>query len=276
MTLLKSDGFFASGASTIAIENRAPQCVFPEHSHDFYEIVLVEHGSGVHIFNDSPYALCSGTVCFVRDSDYHQFENVDQLHLTNVLYRSPKSFRFLSDIEQFLPGHGQDEKQQSHWQINQTALKKAKSCITCLEEKAGSTELDDIATNEGVFLQLLMLLRQSCFETYKHDSREACVGSLLNWLRNNYSEEINWEELADRFSLALRTMHRQVKQYTGMTPQRYLNRLRLLEARHRLFQTDDSITDIAYDCGFSDSNNFSVQFRREFSLSPLQLRNSIR
>lgn len=252
MTLLKSDGFFASGASTIAIESRAPQCVFPEHSHDFYEIVLVEHGSGVHIFNDSPYALCSGTVCFVRDSDYHQFENVDQLHLTNVLYRSPKSFRFLSDIEQFLPGHGQNEKQQSHWQINQTALKKAKSCITCLEEKAGSTELDDIATNEGVFLQLLMLLR------------------------NNYSEEINWEELADRFSLALRTMHRQVKQYTGMTPQRYLNRLRLLEARHRLFQTDDSITDIAYGCGFSDSNNFSVQFRREFSLSPLQLRNSIR
>lgn len=276
MTLLKSDGFFASGTSTIAIENRTPQFEFPQHCHDFYEIVLVEHGSGVHIFNDSPYALCSGTICFLRDNDYHQFENVKHLHLTNVLYRSPKSFHFLSDIEQFLPGNSQSEKRQSHWQINQSALKKAKNCINCLEEKIDSTEVEDIATSEGVFLQLLMLLRQSCFETNKQDSREACVSALLNWLRNNYAEEVIWEELADRFSLALRTMHRQVKQQTGMPPQRYLSRLRLLEARHRLLQGEENITDIAYGCGFSDSNNFSVQFRREFSLSPLQLRNSIR
>ncbi|WP_159566849.1 HTH-type transcriptional activator RhaS [Budvicia diplopodorum] len=276
MTLLKSDEFFASIASTIAIENRAPQYEFPEHCHDFYEIVVVEHGSGVHIFNDSPYTLCSGTVCFLRDSDYHQFENMEQIHLTNVLYRSPKSFRCLSDIEPFLPCNVQTGKRQCHWQINQSALKKAKSCISELEEKSKSTKLEDIATNEGIFLQLLMLLRQSCFETHKNDSHEACVSALLNWLRNNYSEEIIWEELADRFSLALRTMHRQIKQHTGMTPQRYLNRLRLLAARHRLFQSDDSITDIAYGCGFSDSNNFSVQFRREFSLSPLQLRNSAR
>ncbi|AWH88709.1 HTH-type transcriptional activator RhaS [Limnobaculum parvum] len=273
MTLLKSDGFFASDASTVAIESRAPQCAFPEHSHDFYEIVLVEHGSGVHIFNDTPYALCSGTVCFVRDKDHHQFENVDNLHLTNVLYRSPKNFRFLTDIEAWLPGS--HPQQQSHWQINSSALKKAKNCIDCLQTSANSSELEDIASSEGLFLQLLMLLRQSCFETVKQDSREACVGALLNWLRNNYSEEVNWEELADSFSLALRTMHRQVKQATGMTPQRYLNRLRLLEARRRLFQSDDNITDIAYACGFSDSNNFSVQFRREFSLSPLQMRNTI-
>ncbi len=49
---------------------------------------------------------------------------------------------------------------------------------------------------------------------------------------------------------------------TGLTPQRYLNRLRLMKARHLLRHSEASVTDIAYRCGFSDSNHFSTLFRR--------------
>jgi AraC family L-rhamnose operon regulatory protein RhaS len=59
---------------------------------------------------------------------------------------------------------------------------------------------------------------------------------------------------------------------TGSTPQRYLNRLRLIKARHLLRHTDDSVTDIAYRCGFGDSNHFSTLFRREFDWSPRDIR----
>ncbi|MDI5454444.1 helix-turn-helix domain-containing protein, partial [Salmonella enterica subsp. enterica serovar Cerro] len=42
-------------------------------------------------------------------------------------------------------------------------------------------------------------------------------------------------------SLSLRTLHRQLKQHTGLTPQRYLNRLRLIKARHLLRHSDHSV-----------------------------------
>ncbi|MDI8841704.1 AraC family ligand binding domain-containing protein, partial [Salmonella enterica subsp. enterica serovar Anatum] len=42
---------------------------FPEHHHDFHEIVIVEHGTGIHVFNGQPYTISGGTVCFVRDPD---------------------------------------------------------------------------------------------------------------------------------------------------------------------------------------------------------------
>ena len=95
---------------------------------------------------------------------------------------------------------------------------------------------------------------------------------LMAWLEDHFAEDVCWEEVAAQFSLSLRTLHRQLKQQTGLTPQRYLNRVRLMKARHLLRHSDDSVTDIAYRCGFGDSNHFSTLFRREFSWSPRDIR----
>jgi AraC family L-rhamnose operon regulatory protein RhaS len=275
MTLLRGDDYFSQPELTVTVERRQPQGVFPEHYHDFFEIVLVEKGAGVHIFNDQPYALTTGTVCFVRASDHHQFDQVDNLRLTNVLYRSPQSFHFLHDVGRFLPTDN-DYQQQVHRVLGQSVFQQALACVGELEKQPQSNDPGCIAARESQFLQLVVLLHQACAQgAVSHDSDDR-VNQLLQWLQVHFSEEIEWGALADVFGLALRTLHRQVKQHTGMTPQRYLNRLRLLQARHQLYYSDSSITDIAYACGFSDSNHFSTLFRHEFAMSPKSLRQQMR
>ena len=86
MTVLHSVDFFPSGNASVAIEPRLPQADFPEHHHDFHEIVIVEHGTGIHVFNGQPYTITGGTVCFVRDHDRHLYEHTDNLCLTNALF----------------------------------------------------------------------------------------------------------------------------------------------------------------------------------------------
>ncbi len=54
MTILHSVDFFKSGTSAVAIEPRLPQAAFPEHHHDFHEIVIVEHGTGFMCLTASP------------------------------------------------------------------------------------------------------------------------------------------------------------------------------------------------------------------------------
>ncbi|MDJ0042752.1 HTH-type transcriptional activator RhaS [Pantoea allii] len=265
MTVLHSADFFPAGDYAIAIEPRVPQQAFPEHHHDFHEIVLVEQGSGIHVFNGQAQTLSAGCVCFVRDHDRHLYEKTDNLCLTNVLYRSPVAFRFLSGLQALLPL--EDERGcASHWRINQKAMTQALLLVEQMTPQA-VWSLERQAHQERQFLQLLVLLREAAHNPNAQD-QEARLHRLLDWLNDHYSEEISWEALAERFSLSLRTLHRQMKQQTGSTPQRYLNRLRLLQARHLLRHSDMRITDIAYQCGFGDSNHFSTLFRREFGCAP--------
>lgn len=270
MTILHSVDFFPAGGFSIAVEPRAPQSAFPEHHHDFHEIVLVEQGSGIHVFNGQPQTLCGGCVCFVRDHDRHLYEQTDNLHLTNVLYRGPDAFRFLSGLRDLLPQEC-DGNYPSLWRINNKVMMQAKALIDQLPRSSEQFSLEQQAEQELRFMQLLVLLRQgrSAQEDINQESR---LRHLLDWLNDHYSEEIDWDELASHFSLSLRTLHRQLKQQTGSTPQRYLNRLRLLQSRHLLRHSDLRVTDIAFQCGFGDSNHFSTLFKREFGYAPRNVR----
>lgn len=267
MTVLYGADFFPSGRASVAIEPRLPQGAFPEHHHDFHEIVIVEHGTGTHVFNGQPYTLSGGSVCFVRDHDRHLFEHTENLCLTNVLYRAPDAFCFLSGLERLLPEE-RDGQYPSHWRIGPHTLQQVRQQIEKLERTDDSDDAHAVANREILFMQLLVLLRQGGSRA-DDDGR---LGQLLGWLEDHFADDICWEQLSQRFSLSLRTLHRKLKQQTGLTPQRYLNRLRLMKARHLLRHSEQSVTDIAFHCGFGDSNHFSTLFKREFNWSPRDVR----
>ncbi|ASG64434.1 TPA: HTH-type transcriptional activator RhaS [Kluyvera ascorbata] len=270
MTVLHSVDFFSSGKLPVAIEPRLPQAAFPEHHHDFNEIVIVEHGTGIHVFNGQPHTICGGTVCFVRDVDRHLYEHTDNLCLTNVLYRAPDAFQFLSGLNKLLPQE-LDGHYPSHWRVNQSTLQQVRAIVGQMEEANDSTDMMSLANREILFMQLLVLLRKGSQVQGAIDN-DARLNQLMAWLEDHFAEDVCWEGLAEQFSLSLRTLHRQLKHCTGLTPQRYLNRLRLIKARHLLRHSDESVTDIAYHCGFGDSNHFSTLFRREFNWSPRDIR----
>ena len=133
MTVLHSTDFFKAGVSAVAIEPRLPQAAFPEHHHDFHEIVIVEQGTGIHVFNGQPYTISGGSVCFIRDHDRHLYEHTNNLCLTNVLYRAPDAFRFLTGVNQLLPQE-QDGNYLSHWRVNQTVLQQVRQIVGQMEK----------------------------------------------------------------------------------------------------------------------------------------------
>lgn len=271
MTVLRSSEYFPTGDFPVAIEPRFPQETFPEHHHqDFNEIVLVEQGTGTHVFNDQPFILSAGSVCFVRHRDHHLYENTHSLHLTNVLYRKPDAFRFLKGVSDLLPQE-RDGIYPAHWRINSGQITQAKALIDQLACKQVSPLPESQAQQELYFMQLLLLLRKGNQEM-GYGGQGGDLNNLLDWMNTHYDEAIDWPVLAEQFSMSLRTLHRQMKQQTGCTPLNYLNRLRLLNARNMLRFSDSSVTDIAHQCGFCDSNYFSTLFKREFGYAPRYVR----
>lgn len=277
MERLFGNNYFSTEGGSIAIEPRSPQPNYPEHDHDFDEIVIVNSGYGTHVLNGQPYALYPGMVCYIRAADHHMYENVDALCLTNVLYRSVDDFQYLRDVDRLLPhyiGHYAGEPNHSetnaHWHMSRKISLQIQNLLISLSDPTPQPA----SFRESLFLQLLVVLYQGCYSKQSADNNEDRAEQLLGWLRLNFTEAVDWPELADQFSLSLRTLHRHIKRRTGCTPQRFLNRLRLDEALQQLRYSEKSITEIAHDCGFNDSSYFATLFRSEFEITPRALRAS--
>jgi AraC-like DNA-binding protein len=71
-------------------------------------------------------------------------------------------------------------------------------------------------------------------------------------------------------SVGLSTFHllRIFSRTIGVTPHQYLMRIRLLRAITMLRDTDQPVTSIAYEAGWSDLSNFTRTFRRDVGCSP--------
>lgn len=155
-----------------------------------------------------------------------------------MLYRSPDRFQFLAGLNQLLPQE-LDGQYPSHWRVNHSVLQQVRQLVAQMEQQEGENDLPSTASREILFMQLLLLLRKSSLQENLENSASR-LNLLLAWLEDHFADEVNWDAVADQFSLSLRTLHRQLKQQTGLTPQRYLNRLRLMKARHLLRHSEAS------------------------------------
>lgn len=80
--------------------------------------------------------------------------------------------------------------------------------------------------------------------------------------------------LADHFHLSQSQLHLRCLRDFGVTPQQYVMNRRLSWARYWLRETPRSVSEIAFDLGFSEVSSFSRAYRRRAGHSPSEERKS--
>jgi AraC-like DNA-binding protein len=100
------------------------------------------------------------------------------------------------------------------------------------------------------------------------DTAIARVGVAINWIRQNFSESLKVETLADMAALSVSAFHRHFKAVTALSPIQYQKRIRLLHARSRLMAGQGNATSVALGVGYESPNQFSREYARHFGLSP--------
>jgi len=96
--------------------------------------------------------------------------------------------------------------------------------------------------------------------------------SLQEIVDANYLEDLSLEEIAGLANMSIATFKRKFKQYVGDSPGNYIRKKRLQLAANELLYTKKSISEIAFDCGFNDSNYFAKAFSKQFGKSPTAYR----
>jgi AraC family transcriptional regulator len=101
------------------------------------------------------------------------------------------------------------------------------------------------------------------------------IDVLRSFVLSNMDKKISTGMLAEQACVSKFHFCRLFKRTLSMTPQQFVRRCRLDRARALVQGTNQSVTEIAYSCGFATQSHFSQQFRESFGLSPRQMRGKI-
>lgn len=87
------------------------------------------------------------------------------------------------------------------------------------------------------------------------------------------NSDLSVEDLAAEMRLSRVQLYRKVKALTGCTPVDLLRRARLSQAQHLLVTTEYTVSEIAYQVGFSSPSYFTKCYKDEYGMVPGDVRN---
>ena len=123
------------------------------------------------------------------------------------------------------------------------------------------------AYTEGI---LMIMLRKS----HKvEQERNSIVDAAVKYIQENYTSTIRLADVAKMLSVSEEHLSRIFKKEITFGFSEYITLIRLQKAEHMLKnEPSRAVTEVAYACGFNDSNYFSYKFKKAYGITPSQLR----
>ena len=263
----------------IAIRPHTRFIAFPEHSHDYVEMVYMCAGQTRHIVNGTAITLRKGELLMLGQNAR---QAIDPAGETDVAVNFIVRPAFFSGTLPFL---GEEETPLRRFVV---------SCLTG-ETEAGFllfhvadilpiqnlienllyTLMEETPNKRGIlqmtmgllFTQLMNHTEALQFETLEQNA----VVSVLRYIEEHYRNG-SLSEIADRLHYELPSLSRLIRQKTGKNYTELLQEKRLIQAAWLLRNTDRNVDEIANAVGYENISYFHRLFGARFGLSPRRYR----
>jgi AraC-like DNA-binding protein len=104
-------------------------------------------------------------------------------------------------------------------------------------------------------------------EMKSHD--ELLLQKVMTIIKNNIAnEKLNVEMLADGVGISRVHMHRKLKQLTNQSARDFIRNVRMKQATYLLTGKKMSISEVAYELGYTNLSHFSNSFKSHYGVSP--------
>ena len=107
---------------------------------------------------------------------------------------------------------------------------------------------------------------------------DALMQRVMEVINENISDsDLSVDMIAQKVGISRVHLHRKMKELTNQTPHSFIRNIRLQQAAKLLKDGKQSITDVMYICGFSNSASFSTMFKNLYGCSPREyMQNAIK
>ncbi len=247
-----SCGVFDSSAVFTGKETR-------ERQTERFELDFIISSNGASFVNGKRHELRPGTVIFAKPGAtrksilhfkcyYIHFESDEASEFYGPLCSVPDCLRIIDpnkfqQIFEELITHSASNEPYSEWFIS------AKLC-----------EL------------FYLLCRGATINTDDRRETSEAINLAVKYIDENYGGDVSLSALSRLTGYSPNYLHSLFTRIMGVTPQKYILSVRILNAKKQLAVTDKSLAEIAYDCGFSSQSYFNMQFKAATLLTPKEYR----
>lgn len=96
--------------------------------------------------------------------------------------------------------------------------------------------------------------------------------SIKEYIDNNLTKKLTVNDVARHVYLSPAYLQHLFKEAYGIPLAEYVRKQRLKKSLELLYDTDEKVSDIAYDIGFEHESSFIRSFKREFGMTPGETR----
>ncbi len=109
----------------------------------------------------------------------------------------------------------------------------------------------------------------------RNGMRNAHLTKAIQIMSERIANPVSPSVIAEQIGISTRQLERLFGKYLNASPKKYFMELRLEKARNLLIQTESSVTDVAFACGFESAGHFSRVYRATYGVTPMLQRSRL-
>lgn len=248
-----------------------PNELYGPHIHRRIEINYVKRGSYTMLIENENVTFSEGEIMILFSNVQHRFQASEKGCTLMQL-------EFLPDIfQKFEKLIGSSDNKETIYSATSERkyLKLVNNNEITTSVQAILNELSSNQQNKTLMIVmyygiLLVYVYRRLNEVFIVDCKNDILHDIVAYIRQNYAGQLSVLEIAEHFQITERYMRRLFSKYIGITPNEYINKVRIDKAIEYISdcKANYSIKEVCYMCGFSTPQYFSKIFKQITGLPP--------
>lgn len=234
---------------------------FPNHFHEYYVIGFIENGKRTLSCKNNEYNIRKGDIIVFNPGDNHCCKQVDKNFLDYICFHIPKNIMF--DLTEKVTGFRELPFFSQNVIYNEELIFYFRSLFRMI------TGNIDVFSKQKMFLDFISILIFQYVKSFKTNviSSQYEIQKVCEFIRTHLGEKIYLRELSFYSGFSKSKLLRMFTKEKGITPYRYLESIRISEAK-RLLKNGLYSVDVATQTGFSDQSHFINNFTKFLGFTP--------
>lgn len=224
---------------------------FPLHFHRAYEIIIVKKGEMTISVEEKDFTTKENQAVFIFPNQLHKLSTPNHSECEVLIFSPELIGHFFSSFKSSVPI------------CNQFEVKRIPE----------QQELSSIYAQKSLLYDYCdLLIQTTSFESVKVSSKRKIIQNILIYIDEHYQNECTLKDVSKAVQYDYAYLSKLFYQYTHLTFTAYVNRYRLTQATYMLLNTEDSISEIAQQCGYKTLRTFNRNFKEYKLVSPTTFR----